>query len=70
MWGPAATPPEIVAKLADALRVALDTPDFQAQAKAASYAVEWGSAETYNEIMRKNRIIFERTIRDANIPKQ
>lgn len=70
MWAPAGTPPEIVNRLAEATRAALETPDFQAQAKAASYAVEWGSADTYNELMRKNRVSYERVIKGANIPKQ
>jgi tripartite-type tricarboxylate transporter receptor subunit TctC len=66
--GPPNMPPEVVQKLSQALKSALESPDVREKLSAGgTRPIRWTSPEDYKEIIRKNLQSFERAVRLANV---
>ena len=64
---PAGTPPQIVAKLNDALRKIIDSPDVQAQFKNIGFEGFSSTPEELGEFIKAQLTLWEEMIKDANI---
>ena len=64
---PANTPPEIVDRLGQAIRKALESPEFQKQAYAAGLNLRYAAPEEYARTLAKDMDKFRKTAAAANI---
>ncbi|MBL0422427.1 tripartite tricarboxylate transporter substrate binding protein [Ramlibacter sp. AW1] len=64
---PAGVPPNVVDKLASAIKKAVDSPEFIAQFKNTSISVTYGGPSEYAENLRASLKKYERAVKLANI---
>jgi tripartite-type tricarboxylate transporter receptor subunit TctC len=64
---PAKTPPDVVAKLTDAVQKALATGDVQAKLTAVGGEVTYGTPQQLASLIHGERVRYERVVREANI---
>ncbi len=67
---PAGLPPAITAKLAAAIKKAVESPEFVAQFKGTSVSVTYGGPAEYAENLRRNLKKYEHAVQGANIQPQ
>src|SRR5436190_23690601 len=70
MTAPAATPKEIIHKLADANRKAVESPDIKTALAAQGFAPMIGSAEDFDLFYRAERVKWEKVIRATGMDKE
>lgn len=69
MTAPAATPKDIIHKLADANKKALESPEIQKALAAQGFAPMMGSAEDFDAFYRSEREKWGKVIRDTGMDK-
>jgi tripartite-type tricarboxylate transporter receptor subunit TctC len=70
MTAPAATPKDIINKLADANRKAVESPDIKTALAAQGFAPMIGSAEDFDLFYRSERVKWEKVIRATGMDKE
>jgi tripartite-type tricarboxylate transporter receptor subunit TctC len=69
LTAPAGVPKDIIQKLADANRKALETPEVQKTLAGAGFAPMLGSAEDFDRFYRAERTKWEKVIKDTGMDK-
>lgn len=64
---PARTPPEVIARLSDAVKAAIHSPDFLDKLKIMGFAMTWGTSEEYADSIRLELAKYARAVKLANI---
>lgn len=64
---PVGTSPEVLAKLSDAIKTAIHSPDFLEKLKTMSFTMTWGAPEEYAENIHQNLAKYARAVKLANI---
>ena len=66
--GPAGLPPEVVNRLSNAIKAALESPDVREKLSAeGTRPIRWTTPQEYGDVIRENLKKFERAVKLANI---
>lgn len=68
LLGPAGMPPEVVKRLTDALKTAMQNPEMLSKLKDGGLTPKLSTPETYAELLRKNLDVYGKIVRIANVP--
>jgi len=69
LTAPAGTPPDIIRKLADANKQALESPEIQKALAAQGFAPMIGSAEDFDAFYRAEREKWGRVVKETGMDK-
>jgi tripartite-type tricarboxylate transporter receptor subunit TctC len=69
LYAPAGTPPDVIAKLNQAVNAAANDKDVQAKFAANGFVVEPGTPEALAQRNRNETVKWEKAIREAKIPQ-
>jgi tripartite-type tricarboxylate transporter receptor subunit TctC len=69
MTAPAATPKDIIHKLADANRKALESPETKKALEAQGFAPMLGSAEDFDAFYRAERAKWQKVVTETGLDK-
>jgi tripartite-type tricarboxylate transporter receptor subunit TctC len=70
LFAPTGTPADAVARLASAIKSAVETPDVIAKARAAGVEIRYLPPAALQEVVRSETAAWARTIKSANIVVQ
>ena len=68
LLAPAGTPPAIIKKLSDTLKVAMQNKELLARFKEGGLTPKYSTPEAYAELLRKNYQLYEKAVRVAKVP--
>lgn len=68
LLAPVGTPPAVIKKLSDTLKVAMQNKELLARFKEGGLTPKYTTPEGYAELLRKNYQIYEKAVRVAKVP--